>query len=1028
MSTSQSPIFKDDEPQSLDIATYKNHILFMAKAGIHGFVCQGSTAEAVALTYEERSIITRATREVLDENGFPDTPIIVGASGQSTNEAVRFATQAKEAGGDYILSLPPSYYASNMTTEALEAFYLELADRSPIPVLVYSYPGVASGLELSSLSIARLAKHKNIVGIKQTDHSVGKMARITHQNPGFCVFGGATDYLIGALAVGVHGAITGLGNVFPKACVHLYNAYFSATASQSLSLSDALVKYNMVEPSLATLPLELVFIVMELGDMGICEALALRQTCRRMYQASRHRLFWVAIAKRYHRRRALPLPPFRTLDKLSPDDLRNVCIRHHQITENLASPKPQIREGRVVVMQKEPSPINHFAFLPGGRHALVMHESGAVHLWDFQKPRKNSGIPRGTMEKVLEDLAYQPKLVGKSLSKYQLPYPADNFDFYTCGDAERTVIMATVSDLPDGDSAVYVLSFQFDDQGDRALVELLCSTRVHFGELLPSLTVCGDLIVLHGFTGMHDHALILLLDYRRSRMIMLNTEVPSRVSRLVPSVKLQSTSPSLQYDSIVDAVYFDDNIIIYGSHGKVMNFHVIRDVASLFHSGNVYNVSTELIPTLQPLVPITRRPDISEDVKFTPESVFNRCHDWLTFHPWNMPSARTGNLLPVTTVSTNRNPDNMSSFDYPGALRVAHHWLDIRHVIHHLEMRSASLNASPSSDCSQASTIADNDPNDDFTLPRCSYFLDDRMAESPDGTELLVMGTSGANIAWISSPNQGKMKLNFLLVPSADESPEKQSGRLNEEHVRELDVPIDLAKVTWLDFCDEDGILALMTDSGPQHSEQRIHLLTHDLPAKFKKLLVPGKIQQVLCTGNVCDKETYEYLRTISADVHVVRGDYDETPFPFSQTIIHPSLRIGVIHGHQSVPVGDLDALNSVARTMDVDVLISGHTHKFEAVEFEGRFFLNPGSATGAWNGAATTDPTPSFALMDIQGPVVVTYVYSLIEGEVRVEKVEYRKPIEVASNKPVGGAIPPAQPSPRMEPPAVAGMGGSVW
>jgi vacuolar protein sorting-associated protein 29 len=51
---------------------------------------------------------------------------------------------------------------------------------------------------------------------------------------------------------------------------------------------------------------------------------------------------------------------------------------------------------------------------------------------------------------------------------------------------------------------------------------------------------------------------------------------------------------------------------------------------------------------------------------------------------------------------------------------------------------------------------------------------------------------------------------------------------------------------------------------------------THDLPSKFKKLLVPGKIQQILSTGNVCDKETYEYLRSVAGDVVVVRGDYDE--------------------------------------------------------------------------------------------------------------------------------------------------------
>ena len=123
---------------------------------------------------------------------------------------------------------------------------------------------------------------------------------------------------------------------------------------------------------------------------------------------------------------------------------------------------------------------------------------------------------------------------------------------------------------------------------------------------------------------------------------------------------------------------------------------------------------------------------------------------------------------------------------------------------------------------------------------------------------------------------------------------------------------------------------------------------THDLPAKFKKLLVPGKIQQILCTGNVCDRETYDYLRTVAADVHVVRGDYDEvrsylcyfrkrliTPryqsvtFPLSLTVTHSPIRIGVIHGHQSIPTGDLDSLNSIARQMDVDVLISGHTHTY---------------------------------------------------------------------------------------------------
>lgn len=51
------------------------------------------------------------------------------------------------------------------------------------------------------------------------------------------------------------------------------------------------------------------------------------------------------------------------------------------------------------------------------------------------------------------------------------------------------------------------------------------------------------------------------------------------------------------------------------------------------------------------------------------------------------------------------------------------------------------------------------------------------------------------------------------------------------------------------------------------------------LPPKFKKLLVPGKIQHILCTGNLCTKESYDYLKTLAGDVHIVRGDFDEVDF-----------------------------------------------------------------------------------------------------------------------------------------------------
>ena len=112
------------------------------------------------------------------------------------------------------------------------------------------------------------------------------------------------------------------------------------------------------------------------------------------------------------------------------------------------------------------------------------------------------------------------------------------------------------------------------------------------------------------------------------------------------------------------------------------------------------------------------------------------------------------------------------------------------------------------------------------------------------------------------------------------------------------------------------------------------------------------------------------------------------------------------------MPPGDPDSLLIAARQMDVDVLCWGGTSRFEAYEMEGKFFINPGSATGAvsWLEVGETDEqvdeegnvtsggvVPSFVLMDVQGDVLVLYVYQIRrDGEgketVGVEKVSFRK------------------------------------
>ncbi|GAQ41394.1 vacuolar protein sorting 29 [Aspergillus niger] len=172
--------------------------------------------------------------------------------------------------------------------------------------------------------------------------------------------------------------------------------------------------------------------------------------------------------------------------------------------------------------------------------------------------------------------------------------------------------------------------------------------------------------------------------------------------------------------------------------------------------------------------------------------------------------------------------------------------------------------------------------------------------------------------------------------------------------------------------------------------------------AQFRKLLTPGKIGQILCLGNLTDRSTFEFLRQVAPDLQLVKGDFDvDSPnLPLSKVVTHGSLRIGFTHGHTIIPPGDADALLIAARQMDVDILLWGGTHRFEAFELEGRFFINPGSATGAMSTGywpEGEEPTPSFCLMDIQGDVLVLYVYQLktdVNGveTVAVEKVSYRK------------------------------------
>ncbi|KAF8356545.1 vps-29, partial [Pristionchus pacificus] len=170
------------------------------------------------------------------------------------------------------------------------------------------------------------------------------------------------------------------------------------------------------------------------------------------------------------------------------------------------------------------------------------------------------------------------------------------------------------------------------------------------------------------------------------------------------------------------------------------------------------------------------------------------------------------------------------------------------------------------------------------------------------------------------------------------------------------------------------------------------------IPAKFRKLLVPNKMQHVLSTGNLCTREMLDYLRSLTGDVHVVKGDFDDDTAitktaSDSKVVTVGAFRIGLIHGHQIVPWGSDKALSTRAIQLDVDVLVSGHSHVCSSRVHKGILYLNPGSATGAFTPLLTeSEIVPSFMLLDVQGDVMSVYIYRLVDDAVKVERVTHKK------------------------------------
>ncbi|KAJ4358317.1 uncharacterized protein N0V89_002899 [Didymosphaeria variabile] len=233
-------LYKPTRTQEIDLDAMYKHCQFLVRGGQHGLVYQGTNGEAVLLAREEKKDILRMARRAVTDLGVPEYPVVAGISGQSTNESIELAKDAAEAGASFGLLLPPSYWAKAVSEEALLGYYRDVADASPIPVVIYNFPGVTSGIDLNSDDLSSLASHPNIVAVKLTCMNVGKAIRLASKftPQQFSVYGGSSDFLFPTLEGGGVGCVTGMGNVFPKSTARVYDLWAAGKKDEARKLQD----------------------------------------------------------------------------------------------------------------------------------------------------------------------------------------------------------------------------------------------------------------------------------------------------------------------------------------------------------------------------------------------------------------------------------------------------------------------------------------------------------------------------------------------------------------------------------------------------------------------------------------------------------------------------------------------------------------------------------------------------------------------------------------------------------------------
>ncbi|MFQ5898108.1 MAG: dihydrodipicolinate synthase family protein [Candidatus Methylomirabilia bacterium] len=189
------------------------------RTNLAGYVVLGSTGEFPLLSEEERERVLEAARQAVPEGKM----LIAGTGAESTQATILRTRRAAEIGAGVAIVITPHYYKKGLSQPGAQIrHYLAVADASPIPVMLYNFP-LNTGINLEPETVARIAEHPNVCGMKDSSGNVPQAGQIIHQTPkSFHLLVGACAALLPALAIGASGGILALANIASQEHCEIY--------------------------------------------------------------------------------------------------------------------------------------------------------------------------------------------------------------------------------------------------------------------------------------------------------------------------------------------------------------------------------------------------------------------------------------------------------------------------------------------------------------------------------------------------------------------------------------------------------------------------------------------------------------------------------------------------------------------------------------------------------------------------------------------------------------------------------------